>query len=407
MPSLAYSVRDQKGKLVQGSSNVRTKEELVRSLQGKGLTVISIIEEKDEGAAPVKARKRIHKKVKLDDLIIFARQIAILLESGVTILKAINILSQQLESAGLLNTCKQIEGDLKTGISLRSAMAKHPRVFSPLWLDLVETGEATGQLSFVLRRVADYFEEVRTLRKKIISALIYPIILIVVSIAAIFIFMYKVIPVFAGIYKGFGKLPGLTSAVITLSEFLTRNFFIIVIFLAIIGFAFRKYINTENGRRWFDNFKLRLPILGDLFLSIAIERFTMSLGMMLKGGVSIIHALELAIRSTSNKIVEAALERVRLDVIEGKTISSRMAQMDIFPPLVTQMINVGEESGRLAQLLDEVAKFYAEDISTKLTVLMTLFEPVLLIIMGFIIGTLVVAMYLPIFAMATTTGMSK
>ena len=403
MPIFTYIVRDQKGNPVKGSLESRTKEELIRSLQTKGLTVVSIGEKDKVGLLP-KARRKLHKGVSLDDLTLFARQMAVLLESGVTILKAINVLTQQIESAALLQACKKIEEDLKTGISLKDALTKHPKIFSQMWLDLVETGEATGQLTFVLRELANYLEEIRALRKKIVSALIYPAVLILVSIVAIFIFMYRVIPVFAGIYRGFGKLPFLTKTVITLSDALTRNIFKLVILFTALGFGFHKYIRTENGRRRFDRFKLGFPVGGNIVLSIAIERFATSLGMLLKGGISIVHALEIAIKSTDNKVIEESLEKVRTSVIQGKPISVPMAETGIFPPLVTQMIGVGEESGKLAQLLNEISKFYAEDISTKVTRLVALFEPALLVVLGLIIGTLVIAMYLPVFQMATSVG---
>lgn len=391
------------GQLIKGSSEAKTKEELIRSLQVKGLTVISMAEG-SKGTKRSETRRKAHKKVNLDDLTLFARQLAVLLESGVTILRAITVLTQQIESELLLDACEKVEIDLKTGVSLKDAIAKHPRVFSQMWLDLIETGEATGQLAFVLRELADYLEEMRALRKKIISALIYPAVLIVVSVFAIFIFMYKVIPIFSGIYKGLGEMPALTRAVIGFSDFLTNHIFKVIILAAIIGFALRRYVKTQNGRRQFDRFKLTIPIVGDIVQSVAIERFARSLGMLLKGGISIIHALDIAIKSTANKVMEESLEKVKISVMEGKPISVPLAQMGIFPPLVSQMIGVGEESGKLAQLLDEVSKFYAEDISTKVSRLVTLFEPALLVVMGLAIGTLVVAMYMPIFKMATSFG---
>jgi len=403
MSIFTYSVRDQRGQLIKGSSEAKTKEELIRSLQLKGLTVIAITEGA-QSIARSKTRRKTHKGVKLDDLTLFARQLAVLLESGVTILRAIKVLMQQIESELLLETCGKVETDLKTGISLKDSIAKHPKIFSQMWVDLIETGEATGQLAFVLRELADYLEEMRALRKKIISALIYPAVLIVVSVLAIFIFMYKVIPIFAGIYKGLGEMPALTRAVIIFSEFLTNHAFKVIILVGILGFVLHRYVKTQNGRRQFDRFKLAIPVIGDLVQSVAIERFAKSLGMLLKGGISIVHALDIAIKSTANKVMEESLEKVKLSVMEGKPISVPLAQMGIFPPLVSQMIGVGEESGKLAQLLDEVSKFYAEDISTKVARLVTLFEPALLVIMGLAIGTLVVAMYMPIFKMATSFG---
>lgn len=403
MPILAYAVRDQKGKLIRGYSESRTKEELIRSLQARGLTVVSV-EGKKEANLPVKKKRKLHRRARIEDLIIFARQMAVLLESGVPILRAIHVLTLQIESVALLESCRKIEVELRAGSSLRDAVAKHPRIFSQMWVDLIETGEATGQLGFVLQKLADYFEEVWVLKKKVISALIYPAVLIAVSVFAVFIFMYKVIPVFATVYQGLGQLPALTQTVINISNFISQNIVKIVIFIGVAIFGMFKYARTGSGIKFFDSLKLNLPIAGPLFLSIAVERFTTSLSMMLKGGISIVHALEIAIKATANKTLEEALEKVRLSVIQGKTISGPMADLGIFPPMVTQMISVGEESGKLSQLLDEVSKFYSEDVSAKVTRLVSLFEPVVLIVMGVVIGTLVIAMYMPIFTMATSAG---
>ena len=400
MPLLTYAVRDQKGNLVRGDSEARTKEELVRSLQARGLLVISV-EEAKAPRAPKKKPKKLHKKARIDDLIIFARQLSVLLEAGVPILRAMQVLTEQVSSKVLRDVCKKIDDDLKAGSSLRDAIAKYPRIFSQMWVDLVETGEATGQLAFVLKKLADYLNEIWSLQKKVISALIYPAILILVAFAAVFIFMYKVIPIFASIYKGIGKLPALTQTVIDISDGITNHFFKIVIGVTAAIFILRKYVKTEKGKRQLDALKLRMPVAGPLFLSIAIERFATSLAMMLKGGVSIIHALEIAVKSAGNVVIEEELEKVRLSVLQGKPISAPMVDSEYFPPMVTQMIAVGEESGRLAQLLEEVSKFYVEDIGNKVTKLVSLLEPAILVVMGGVIGVLVAAMYMPIFSMSS------
>lgn len=403
MPLLTYAVRDQKGNLVRGDSEARTKEELVRLLQARGLLVISV-EEAKAPRAPKKKPKKLHKKARIDDLIIFARQLSVLLEAGVPILRAMQVLTEQVSSRVLRDACKNIDEDLKAGSSLRDAIAKYPRIFSQMWVDLVETGEATGQLAFVLKKLADYLNEIWSLQKKVIAALIYPAILILVALAAVFIFMYKVIPVFAGIYKGIGKLPALTQTVIDISDGITQHFFKIVIGVTVTIFILRKYVKTEKGKRQLDALKLRMPVAGPLFLSIAIERFATSLAMMLKGGVSIIHALEIAVKSAGNVVIEEELEKVRLSVLQGKPISAPMVDSGYFPPMVTQMIAVGEESGRLAQLLEEVSKFYVEDIENKVTKLVSLLEPAILVVMGGVIGVLVAAMYLPIFSMGSAVS---
>ncbi|MFH1847652.1 MAG: type II secretion system F family protein [Candidatus Omnitrophota bacterium] len=406
MPTFAYTVKDNKGDTLKGTQEAMNKEELVRLLHTKGFVVLSASEAK-AAAAPAgggsRKKRKFHKKAKLDDLTLFARQLAVLLESGVSILKAIQILQGQVESSLLFDSLKAVEADIKGGSSLRDAIAKHPNVFSSMWVDLVETGEATGQLAPVLRQLTDYLEMAREIQKKIISALVYPAILVCVSVAAIFVFMFKVIPIFAKVYEGFGgaSLPPLTLGVIAVSDFLREKFLLIVGAVTGLVFFIKSYGRTQGGKRNLDILKLKLPIIGDFFLGIYIERFTSCLSMLLKGGVSIVKALEVCMRAVGNSVVEEELSKVKLSVLQGRSISGPLTQGVIFPPIVSQMISVGEETGKLAQVLEDLARFYNEIINTQVSRLVSFFEPAILVIMGGAIGVLVTAMYLPIFGMAS------
>lgn len=405
MTYFLYIAKDKDGNLLRETQEAPDKDELIRTLHRRGFTVLSVTEVKTALKEKAKPR-RLRRRLRLSDLTLFARQMAILLEAGVPILRTIQILKNQVQSRRLFDAVEGIEQDIKAGASLRDAIARQPRVFSSIWVDLVETGEATGQLSNVLRQLSNYFEIMSGLRRKIISALIYPCILIIVSLICMFIFMYRVIPEFKLVYETLGgaQLPALTLFVINVSDFMRRNFVYGLICVIILIVFLRLYLKTRQGRRFFDNLKLRLPLLGDFLLSVYIERFTSSLSMLLKGGVSIIRALEISIKVVANDIIESSLERVRSSVMQGKSLSKPLTEESIFPPLVSQMMEVGEETGRLSQILDDVSGYYLDVINTKITRLTNFFEPAILIVMGGIIGVLITAMYMPIFKLAAEFG---
>ncbi len=406
MPFFKYVARDSAGKLIEERTEAVSQEDLVNSLQAKGLFIVSV-----GRAGEVKHKKKIqrkyHRAVKMQDLIMFSRELATLLSSGVTLIKSLDILCKQIESQTLLRAVETVKKDVEGGYTFQNALRKHTKIFSGFWIHLVETGEASGHLPASLEQLATYLEESADLKKKIVSAMIYPIVLICVATGAISIFLLKIIPIFTEIFAGFNvELPLLTRIVIAISD-IAKKYFLIVIGSGVgLFFIFKKYVSTEAGRWQFDKLKLKLPMVGPLVLEIATERFTSGLGTLIKSGVPILHALEIAEKTAGNKVMEQALRDVKISVRDGKGMAQTMEDSALFSPLVVQMVGVGEEIGELAKMLDRISVFYKERVNTFITRLTTMFEPLVLVFMGVVVGVLVVAMFMPIFSISSAVSAS-
>lgn len=406
MPFLRYVARDKTGKLIEETSEVVSEEDLINSLQARGLLVISI------GPAGVvkvkrKAERRYHRSVTINDLLLFARELATLLSSGVTLIKSLDILCKQIESKLLLRAIEQIKKDVEGGHTFQNALKKHDKIFSVFWINLIETGEASGHLPSSLEQLADYLEESANLRRKVISALIYPLILVIVATGAITIFLLKIIPVFADIFKGFNvELPILTRIIINLSDTVRKYFLIVLGGFTVLTIVLRKYCTTEIGRWQFDALKFKLPLIGPLMQEIAIERFTNGLATLIKSGVPILHALEISEKIAGNVVMEKAIREVKVGVRKGKGMAIMMGDTDLFSPMVVQMIGIGEEIGELAKMLERISAFYKERINTFITRLTSMFEPLVLVFMGIVVGIIVVSMFLPIFNISSAVKSS-
>ena len=406
MPFFRYVARDKSGKLNDETVEAVSQEGLINSLQARGLFVISL-----GPAVQAKKAKRVHRRyhrgVKAFDLIMFSRELSTLLNSGVTLIKSLDILCKQIESQVLLRAVEQIKKDIEGGYTFQNAMRKHGRIFSEFWIHMVETGEASGHLPLSLDQLAGYLEESAALKKKIVSAMVYPIILICVATGAITVFLVKIIPVFSEIFKGFNvELPLLTRIVINMSNII-RRYLLIVIGSAVVSFfVIKKYVSTEAGRWQFDTIKFKLPLLGALMQEISTERFASGLSTLIKSGVPILHALEIAEKTAGNKVMEKELKELKIAVRDGKGIAQTMQESALFSPLVVQMIGVGEEIGELGKMLERISVFYKERVDTFVTRLTTMFEPIVLIFMGVVVGVLVVAMFMPIFSISSAVKAS-
>ena len=406
MPFFRYIARDKSGKLIEDTLEAVSQEELINSLQAKGLFVVSI-GPVDKVKKVRKVQRRYHRRVKAGDLILFSRELATLLSSGVTLIKSLDILCKQIESQVLLRTVEQIKKDVEGGYTFQSALKKHNRIFSEFWIHLVETGEASGHLPGSLDQLAGYMEESAALKKKITSAMIYPIILVCVAAGAIAIFLLKIIPIFSEIFSGFNvALPVLTQIVVNMSEIARKYFLVVIGISAAVFFVLKKYVSTDIGRRQFDALKLKLPLVGPLMQEICTERFASSLSTLIKSGVPILHALEITEKTAGNKIMEQALRDVKTSVRDGKGMAQTMEESALFSPLVVQMVGVGEEIGELGKMLDRIAVFYKERVNTFVSRLTTMFEPIVLVFMGVVVGVLVVAMFMPIFSISSAVRAS-
>ncbi len=408
MPKLFYIARDNKGDKVTGSEEAATPDELAIRLQSKNLTVIGILPHTDANDMPVIAptvnisRKRhgrfAHYGIRGEDLALLCRQLATLLSSGVTILKSLEIISQQVASQRLYKVINKLKSDMEQGFSFHDAMSKHQRIFSDLWINLVESGEASGNLAVVLGRLAGYLERNAAFKRKVISAVIYPAILLFVGIAALLFLTIVVVPKFDELFRGFNlKLPMITRMLMGVSILLRKAWFAVVIIIGVAAWFIKQYLGTRAGRRQYEEIQFRLPVLGEFFRAIVVERFSSEMSTLIESGVPILYALEITERSVDNLIMAEIIKRVKEDVRQGKTLSQPLEKSGFFEPMVVQMISVGEEIGELPQMFKRVNTFYQEYVETFLTRFTSMLEPLILIFMGVIIGIMVIGMFLPIF----------
>jgi type IV pilus assembly protein PilC len=409
MARFSYVARDHKGEKVSGVEDAMSQEEMIGRLQGRNLLVIAVTAEEKAGAKPeigakVKTQLR-HHGIKNEDLMLFCRQLATLLGAGVTILKSLDIISQQVSSRKLYNIIKDLQKNMEAGLSLHEAMAKHPQVFSSLWVNLVESGEASGNLALILTRLAGYLERLASFKSKVISSLIYPIILLCASMGALLFLTLKIIPTFAELFKGFkAELPALTKGLVAVSYFLRKYLLLIIIGIAVLVFLLRRYIRTKDGRRRYEQLLLNLPVAGDFFRALLVERFSSEMSTLVESGVPILYSLEIAEHSVGNLVVADIIREIKENVREGKPLSQPLEKSGFFEPMVVQMIAIGEEIGELSQMFKKINTFYQELVETFLTRVTALFEPLMLVFMAIVIGIMVVGMFLPIFQLAQIGG---
>jgi type IV pilus assembly protein PilC len=320
------------------------------------------------------------------------------LGAGVTILKSLDIISQQVASRRLYNIIKVLQTDMEAGLRLHEAMAKHPNVFTELWVNLVESGEASGNLAMVLSRLAGYLERDAAFKKKLISALIYPSILLFAGLGALLFLTIKIIPTFVELFKGFDiELPFLTKILVAVSDFIRKYILVITVGGVVLYFMLRRYIATRIGRRNFEKFLFGLPAFGDFFRVLVIERFTSEMATLVESGVPILYSLEIAEHSVGNLTLGEVIRNIKDEERDGKTLSQPLEKSGFFEPMVVQMVSIGEEIGELPNMFKRLNAFYQEYIDTFLTRFNSMFEPFMLVFMGIIIGIMVIGMFLPIF----------
>lgn len=402
MGKFFYTARDSSGKKISSYEESNSNDEVLARLQSRGLIVLDITSEHDTQVIsnmPKSARRRrkFHAGVSDDDLVLFCRQLATLLGAGVTILKCLDIISKQVSSRKLFIVLGQLQKNMEGGLSLHEAMGKHS-VFPELWVNLVESGEASGNLAIVLNRLASFLERNAEFKKKIISALVYPIILLVAGTGALLFLTLKIIPTFADLFKGFKlKLPFLTQILVNFSDFLSKYFIVIIIVLVVVGYLFIKFIKTKGGRRQYELFLFNLPIFGEFFRALAVERFSSGMSTLIESGVPILYSLEITEHSVGNSLMAEAIHTIKDEVRNGKTLSDPMEKCGFFEPMVVQMVGIGEEIGELSQMFKKINSFYQDYVETFLVRFTAMFEPIMLIFMGGVIGLMVVGMFLPIF----------
>ena len=341
-------------------------------------------------------------KVKDKEMAIFTRQFSTMIDAGLPLVQCLNILAEQSESKTLRSVTGQVARHVEAGSTLADALRRHPRTFDDLFTNLVEVGEAGGILDVVLQRLAAYIEKAAALKRKVKAAMVYPCAIIGVALLVVIFMLTFVIPTFAQMFKDLGAdLPLPTKVVMLLSDFVRS--YILLLIAGMIGavMALRSYYRTEGGRATIDALMLKLPVFGTLVRKVAVARFTRTLGTLVQSGVPILDGLRITARTAGNKVVEKAVLQCRAAVTEGKTLADPLRTSGVFPPMVTQMISVGEQTGALDAMLSKIADFYDDEVDTAVGALTALLEPIMIVVLGVLIGGLVVAMYLPIFKLVT------
>jgi len=393
MPTFAYVVKDKAGRTKTGSLEVESRNALIEQLWKQEFVVLSVEERQ--------ARKAVsfgQPRVKTVQLVIFSRQLATMVASGIPIVGSLDVLAKQIEDRVFRQVLSGIRDDVEAGASLSEAVAKHPRVFSDFFVNMTRAGESSGKLDEILDRLASYMEKVDGLRRKVQASLFYPVLVSGLAFCITAFLVIVVVPKFREIFTALGgELPLPTRILMGTSDFL-RQYFVLEV-LGIFGLltGLRVYIGTKAGRMWFDHMKLRVPIIGKLLQKVAIARFARTLATLVRSGVPILTALEIVAKTAGNKVVEQAVLEARSSIKEGENISDPLSQHKVFPPMVTRMIAVGEKTGELERMLSKIADFYESEVDAAVTGLTSIIEPVIIAALGLVIGAIVIALFLPVF----------
>jgi type IV pilus assembly protein PilC len=398
MATFAYSGKTRGGQMVSGERAAESMDAAVAALRREQVMVTRITPAKAKAEPGAKAVGKIGKKASAKSLAVFTRQFSVMIDAGLPLVQCLDILGTQEDDKNFAAVILQTRSDVESGASLADAMRKHPKTFDPLFTNMVAAGEAGGILDTILKRLATYIEKAVKLKGQVKSAMIYPVAVIVIAALVVGVILWKVIPTFAQLFAGLGaELPLPTRVVIWMSESLVSYFPAMAAALVVLGWAFRTYYQTDGGRRVVDRVMLHLPILGDILRKIAVARFCRTLATLISSGVPILDGLEITARTAGNSIIEDAVMTTRKSIERGETIAAPLKETAVFPPMVVQMIGVGEATGALDTMLAKIADFYEDEVDTAVAGLLTLLEPVMIAFLGVIVGGIVIAMYLPIF----------
>jgi len=408
MPSYVYAARDQEGAVQTGLLDAVSEDEVVGILQHRGLIVTSISQKtlaaaQRQGAAfrAAKRARRMHGRVTVDDQVLLCQQLATLVEAGVPLLRSLEVVAAQVESRLLLIALDEVRRDVEAGRTFRDGLAKHPRIFSVMWLNLVETGEAGGHLAQALRQLATHFEAAQRLQNAVKTALTYPAFLMVAAVVVFGVFMYFVIPRFKSMFAAMNlTLPPLTLFVMGVSEAVQHYGVVILLVGAALGYAAKRFLGTESGQWMRDRLLLKLPLTGTLITSVQLAEFGRGLSTLLESGVPLLSGLGILENSATNKVYGQAVGHVKNAVKEGKSMAAPMGETGLFPPMAVQMVLVGEEVGELGKMVAHVARYYEERVDVMIARMTKLFEPIAIVVMGGLVLVIVLSVFLPIFNLA-------
>ncbi len=400
MPSYEWKGRDRNGNAQSGVLVGDTKEAVISALRRQQIVITTVKEKGKEIALP-----KFGGGIKSKDIAVFTRQFSVMIDAGLPLVQCLEILGQQQENKGFQKVILQVRQDVEGGSSLAESMRRHPQAFDDLYVNMVAAGEAGGILDTILQRLANYIEKSVKLKSQVRSALVYPLAVITIAVIVVYVILWKVIPVFASLFEGLGaQLPFLTRIVVAASNFIGRFWWLIFLLIFAAIFALRQYYQTEQGRYQIDKLMLRLPAIGILLRKIAVARFCRTLGTLMASGVAILDALDITARTSGNAIIEEAVLKVRKEVEEGKNLADPLTRTEQFPPMVCQMIAVGEQTGAMDTMLSKIADFYEDEVDAAVAGMMALIEPIIIAFLGVVIGVIVVAMYLPMFTLISQIG---
>jgi type IV pilus assembly protein PilC len=395
MPLYEYTAKNSSGQILKGQLDAPSRDDVVNHIRKNRMILVSVRE----------APKSINlsfgsKRITTRDTVIFTRQFATMINAGLPLVQSLNILAQQTENKALKDVTRTVVYDVEAGNTLADALSKHPKAFSDLFVNMVAAGEAGGILDTILLRLAVFLEKNDALIRKVKGALVYPGVILTVAASAIAILLIFVIPTFQSMFASVGmELPLPTRIVIGASDVLLGYWWAIIAVMVVLAFAIRQYYRTDGGRRRIDQALLASPVLGDMLRKSAVSRFTRTLGTLISSGVSILDGLEITAKTAGNSVIHDAVMESRQSIAGGETIAGPLEKSRVFPPMVISMIAVGEQTGGLDEMLAKIADFYDEEVDVAVSALLSLMEPVMIVVLGVIVGGMVVAMYLPIFDM--------
>jgi type IV pilus assembly protein PilC len=403
MATFLWEGKTAQGQVLKGEVEAPNLEAVLALLRDRRIRPIPArIREKNTGFSKEISIPGLGEKIKPRDIAVLTRQFATMIDAGLPIVQCLGILAEQTQSKALVKALRTIKQDVEGGSTLAEALKKHPKIFDELYVSMVEAGETGGVLNAILNRIALFIEKAARLKKKVKGAMIYPCTIIGVAVVVVAILLVFVIPVFAELYGSMGKaLPVPTQITINISNWFVAYYYYVAFALVAVGVAVRTYYQTPQGRMKIDGLLLRMPIVGDMLRKVAVARFSQNMSLLLSSGVPILDGLAITARTAGNKVVEHAIMESRISISQGKTVAEPLRASKIFPPMVCHMVAVGESTGGLDNMLRKVAELYEEEVDESVANLTALMEPMIMVVLGVILGALVISMYLPIFQMGS------
>ncbi|MFW6134308.1 MAG: type II secretion system F family protein [Elusimicrobiota bacterium] len=403
MSEFIYKAKSPSGSIVQGEMDASEQRVVVDRLRDKRMIVLEVAEKKTNAIKDILNKINPFKgRVKSKDLVIFSRQLSTLVSAGVPIVQGLNILVEQIQNPYFKDIVKNMREDIESGTSIADAMSKHPGAFNELFINMIKAGELGGILDVILERMADYLESTSDLKGRVRGALVYPAVVSLVAVGVTTFLMVVIIPTFANIFAEFGaELPLPTKVLIGVSDLLRKYILFLFVGGVVLVFGIKQFYKTDKGSRKIDEMLLKMPVFGELVRKVSIAKFTRTFGTLVKSGVPILEALETVAHTSGNRVVEQAVLNAKESIREGEKIAEPLGKSGVFPPMVMQMISVGEETGNLDMMLSKIADFYDSEVDVAVEGLTSMIEPIIIVIMGIVIGAIVIAMFMPIFEMGS------